>query len=336
MSRLLKATFECEVITPMFLAGAVPSKPEFRISSIKAELRFWLRAVLGGLLNQNTENVALIEQLIMGGTKFEANQSNLCLRIIDEDLNTNYKAILPHKNGKRAAKQNAIIPNSTFTIEIKTVGSDCFFRVKKNRQIKIPSKDIFNIGLILFQFSVLIGGFGRRSNRGFGSVQINKINSSTNDIITTTNDIKDKIVQLYKELTLHLSEVIKQVSENDLIKINSSNHLKSRKEISKWPIIDPNYTEIKIGNNVKWSDFIYNLMNKIHKQKGRKLKQKVLGGFNPRQGSTMKISMIKGHENMYPVFVNFITDTKHKPNKKDFEHILSFPEQEFGAESIEL
>ena len=42
-------TFECEVITPMFLAGADGQTPELRPPSIKGAMRFWWRAVNGHL-----------------------------------------------------------------------------------------------------------------------------------------------------------------------------------------------------------------------------------------------------------------------------------------------
>jgi len=39
-----KVTFECEVITPMFMAGADGRKPELRPSEFKGMMRFWWRA----------------------------------------------------------------------------------------------------------------------------------------------------------------------------------------------------------------------------------------------------------------------------------------------------
>lgn len=42
-----KITFECETITPMFLAGADGQRPELRAPSIKGALRFWWRAMRG-------------------------------------------------------------------------------------------------------------------------------------------------------------------------------------------------------------------------------------------------------------------------------------------------
>lgn len=331
MSRLLKATYDCEVITPMFLAGADQTKPEFRISSIKAELRFWLRAVLGGLLNQNLNQVALIEQLIFGGTNNQSNQSNVQLKFVNpKKITTDYLPMLPHKKGN-LAKQNAINPKNRFEIEIKTVGNNSIFFFGHNeRSVSVKSELIYNIALDVFQLSILLGSLGRRSNRGFGSVQINKINDERYYSFTSRKTVKQTITEIFNELNKGLMKLAKHLQNKGIIKLSNSEN-KNQAGISKWPILDNKYTQITIGKPVAWDEFIYDLMKTIHIDKGKnKLKEKVLGDFKPRQGSTMKISMIRADEKdleMYPVFTNFITDTKGKPNRKDFEYILSFPEK---------
>ncbi|WP_201721812.1 type III-B CRISPR module RAMP protein Cmr1 [Desulfotomaculum copahuensis] len=40
-----RITFECRVLTPMFIAGADGLTPEFRAPSLKGAMRFWWRAV---------------------------------------------------------------------------------------------------------------------------------------------------------------------------------------------------------------------------------------------------------------------------------------------------
>ncbi|MFH0988531.1 MAG: type III-B CRISPR module RAMP protein Cmr1 [bacterium] len=41
-----KVTFKCEVITPMFLGGADPDKPELRPPSIRGAMRWWFRTMI--------------------------------------------------------------------------------------------------------------------------------------------------------------------------------------------------------------------------------------------------------------------------------------------------
>jgi len=48
---MLQHTFECEVLTPLFLGGAEPrGTPELRPPSLRGVMRYWYRALLGGCL----------------------------------------------------------------------------------------------------------------------------------------------------------------------------------------------------------------------------------------------------------------------------------------------
>lgn len=66
--------FTCEVITPMFLAGADGSTPELRPASIKGAMRFWWRAMNGGLVRKDEQGrwdyseLKKRESEIFGGT----------------------------------------------------------------------------------------------------------------------------------------------------------------------------------------------------------------------------------------------------------------------------
>lgn len=52
--RELKATLE--IVTPLFLGGANPrGAPELRAASVRGVLRFWLRALLGGVLGDDPQ-----------------------------------------------------------------------------------------------------------------------------------------------------------------------------------------------------------------------------------------------------------------------------------------
>ena len=68
--------FDCEVITPMFLAGADTDKPEIRPASIKGMLRFWWRALHG-----SDPNYKKREAEIFGGTGENEGRSKVLLRV---------------------------------------------------------------------------------------------------------------------------------------------------------------------------------------------------------------------------------------------------------------
>jgi CRISPR-associated protein Cmr1 len=145
MSRVV---FECESVTPIFMYGADGTTPELRPASIKGLMRFWWRAINGDL---PLDDLKKQEDEIFGNTEkkssFSINLSNIALK---KEL----KNPIPHKKkgDKGYHQKNAFIENQTFQV---------IFRGK-------------NLELIsnIFKLSTLLGGFGQRSRRGFGSIRI--------------------------------------------------------------------------------------------------------------------------------------------------------------------
>src|SRR6266566_813193 len=66
-----EVTFEVETITPLFLAGADQTKAELRAPSFRGEMRYWLRALVGGLVGTGPEGlkkVRDVETEVFGAT----------------------------------------------------------------------------------------------------------------------------------------------------------------------------------------------------------------------------------------------------------------------------
>ena len=45
-----EVTFDVQTVTPLFLAGADQATAELRAPSFRGEMRYWLRALVGGLV----------------------------------------------------------------------------------------------------------------------------------------------------------------------------------------------------------------------------------------------------------------------------------------------
>jgi CRISPR-associated protein Cmr1 len=141
-------TFTCETITPMFLAGADGQTPELRAPSIKGALRFWWRAMNGDLgLGELKER----EDEIFGGT---GNRSSFTIQIFQSDFSTSISELVPHKP---FMKQQAFQVGETIEIKFTSIKPK-FFDIEKIKS--------------LFQLVVCLGGFGKRSRRGMGSLKI--------------------------------------------------------------------------------------------------------------------------------------------------------------------
>ncbi len=144
-------TFECEIITPMFLAGADGTTPELRAPSIKGALRFWWRAMNGHL---SLSELKKREGEIFGDnnnrSKFTINVSELNIR------NISSAAPIPHKGYK--------IP----CIMPKTI-----FEVRLIIPVETPQWNMAKCQALFELFSVL-GDIGKRARRGMGSFDIVK------------------------------------------------------------------------------------------------------------------------------------------------------------------
>jgi CRISPR-associated protein Cmr1 len=149
-------TFTCETITPMFLAGA-DGTPELRAPSIKGALRFWWRAINGHL---SLKDMREAEGEIFGDT---TKRSNVIIIVREQPRKENIEpnALLPHKNN--SARPDSYKIKTTLTIEFKLV-----------KTVKINIAESFDLESLrkLFTSVCVLGGFGKRSRRGFGSVTI--------------------------------------------------------------------------------------------------------------------------------------------------------------------
>lgn len=165
-----KIIFTCKTVTPLVMNGAYGDQPELRPPGIKASLRFWWRALHGHLeLNQLQEQ----EAKIFGSTK---GRSKVMIRI-EEGIGTEIisQSILPHKGGSIA---------QTFPVD-KT------FKIRL--ECEINQKEMLKN---LFILACTLGGWGKRSRRGFGSVVVTGI--EINSIIDSDfNKMPESIDEIY-------------------------------------------------------------------------------------------------------------------------------------------
>ncbi len=78
-----KLTVELETVTPLFLGGAEPrgSPPELRAASVRGALRYWLRALLGGVMGDgDLSTLRATEDFVFGSTETGASAVIVTLR----------------------------------------------------------------------------------------------------------------------------------------------------------------------------------------------------------------------------------------------------------------
>jgi len=161
---------ELETVTPLFMYGADQNHPEIRAASIKGVMRWWWRAVVA---EENIKKLRTGEIEIFGSIN-KKSSFFLSVDIIGKFNPIKYR-LLPY--GTKKFELPSIPPGYKFGVEI---------------QSDSELKSAYNI----FKLAILLGGFGKRSRRGSGSVTLNDWNFKNVDdifkiIITLLNCFKD-------------------------------------------------------------------------------------------------------------------------------------------------
>jgi CRISPR-associated protein Cmr1 len=152
-----------ETVTPLFLGGANPrGKPELRAASFRGAMRFWLRALLGGVLGDSVETVGQEEAKRFGSTEGASPVVVRAKTIGDQPLvEGSYRPLLhnPQKNFRFPGFRDRQMFNLVLSV----------------RPGAVPLPEITIASALLF---CNLGGLGKRSRRGFGSLQIIKVRTS--------------------------------------------------------------------------------------------------------------------------------------------------------------
>jgi len=205
-------SFECEIITPMFLGGADGRTPDLRPPSIKGALRFWWRAMNGYLPiddiimsdGEIKKGLRTQEAEIFGSGGHDANRSGVIIRTTHPEL-SQVKTAFPKANISVSAKGKL---QSVNLLEYLAYGTyDWDKQLKKNifhqsyysvgQKFKIimlfPRETAYQNAVFecLYLMSI-IGGIGSRSRNGYGRLKIDGINNyiSSKDFVSFVNSLK--------------------------------------------------------------------------------------------------------------------------------------------------
>ncbi len=167
-------TFNCEIITPMFLAGADGKSPELRPSSIKGALRFWWRAMHGDL---SITELHAKESSVFGCGGEHATRSRISIDVRPHTLPIN-QGLSEKKIDTPSPTLND--PERTIRAQLFTylaygahqreyfkVGSQFSVTFRYHKLIS-PENDF----VIPFELISFFGGLGARGRNGFGSFKI--------------------------------------------------------------------------------------------------------------------------------------------------------------------
>jgi len=248
--------YSLKTITPNFCSGSDGRKAEIRPSSIKGSLRYWFRAVVA---EKNLKKLHKKENEIFGSTDEASSFAIKIPNIREVNKSNNIKSKKPVPRPNKNFRNKAVKEDVKIDVEI----------ILYNSELKKEIKSTFDIFLML-------GSFGQRSRRGFGSIQ-RRQNKYSNK--------KDFLHELKEKLeVLNDSEI---TIENNTLKINNKN--------------DPEYPyikEVSIGSNNNFSrkELLTQISESTHKNPDDEL-----GSFNPRMASPVYVTIKEINNKFYPV-----------------------------------
>jgi len=187
-----KLTVTLETVTPMFLAGADGRTPELRAASFRGALRFWLRALLGAYAGDDLKTLHEEESKVFGSTD---GASPVIVRTAawDHSLKQGNRRVLPHSERKRFALP-AFVEGSQFTLTLATR----------------PGQQLPDEALAALLLMLNLGGVGKRSRRGFGSLQAIEAVQETLILPEGAKALLEEQPEDGKALAQHLSDVLDQ------------------------------------------------------------------------------------------------------------------------------
>lgn len=205
--------FTLTVVSPTFMYGAYQRggdvQPEMRAQSVRGQLRYWLRAIIGA---QDTNLKAMWdrESAVFGSTGMG---SAVSVRVYPrQGIQTGNEPMLPHREfgGGNVSRALAITANQRFSLQLVTR----------------PGVDLPADALNALKVWSLIGGTGKRSRRMFGAVRL----SSKDEAWYATPQTVDELIALTGTT---LKAVIGAPPK--------------RASIPDWPTLHPQHSWVVIG-----------------------------------------------------------------------------------------
>jgi len=202
-------TFTCEIITPMFLAGADGAKLEIRPPSIKGALRFWWRAMHGHL---PIEELRKKETEIFGGGGNDGKRSSVTIKIHEDktEILKNNNIGIDNDTGIGYLLYSSLFLNKR----------DCLEPHKeKTFKVLLSSQDISKLKEAVKAFFCLVffDGLGSRTRRGAGAICVKKIEGNAKrELINVLKIFKTKTIKTKEDVQIHIETYLKPLITNQM------------------------------------------------------------------------------------------------------------------------
>ncbi|WP_052889892.1 type III-B CRISPR module RAMP protein Cmr1 [Thermogemmatispora carboxidivorans] len=261
---MLKATFEIEVTTPLFLAGANQAEAELRPPSLRGAMRYWYRALIGGTTGGNLDKVRRREAQVFGETEYGSPIRVLISHGDTLKIKGSAESFKLHqlKKGKKDLSQVlALVSGEEYLLwpalisgkrSYYDVGSrfSCHLSIanRAHGQDHPSNEDLLLEAIASLWLLTNLGGLGARSRRCAGSLLITNFDLGQSGLLpgdlTKAFERASSISDLQDKITLGINSFKKILS-------NSDNDRKAAFSNTRFDIIHPSKCSIYIISHKK-------------------------------------------------------------------------------------
>ncbi|MFQ3568275.1 MAG: type III-B CRISPR module RAMP protein Cmr1 [Aggregatilineales bacterium] len=220
---MARLNFVLSTASPWFVYGADPrGQPELRAASIRGQLRYWLRALIGARTTDLSE-VWKQETAVFGST---GSASPISVRILPLELEENavYKVpMLPHRQGSAGDRSPTPAVGNDYRISLSFI---------TRPGVGFPQDFMPALSLWL-----LLGGVGKRSRRMFGAPRV----------VGFSCDPEDLVIEKWWAKRPKDPNRVSLVVKDTLDRYLSHSVLADTKDIPLFPTLHPKHSWIVVG-----------------------------------------------------------------------------------------
>lgn len=214
-----------EITTPIFLGGSDARQlaTSIRIPSIRGQVRYWLRAVLGRRVGNDVAALKTAENNLMGYTgasslvRFQVQEGKRLLETAD-------RYMLPHRQiEKDKVKAKAFAEKQQFLLS-----------VTPRPGLKTVPDELLAALLLWLN----LGGLGKRTRRGYGSLRCVRATATADDVAA------DKLALFTNNQDEGLSDYLRRVLDWVQVAVQAQ-------PLAEWPdypILLPEFTAVWVSN----------------------------------------------------------------------------------------
>jgi len=230
-------SFDIEFITPLFMSGADQQDAELRAPSIKGAMRYWFRAMMGKVLNDDWKTIRIKENEIFGSTLDQSNSKA-------SDVSIELREIKVNKVDRNKAKAVPFFTQKTQGILY--LGFSFYKWDKNSKQYQLnrnfintgstfnitlanrpgTKNEVLDVACACLWLLENFGAVGSRSRRGFGSFRIKQTNSN----LSKLNFDKPQMIGDFGRYFTENIKVIEKIF-SDYVGLSSSTYMTDRKQV---------------------------------------------------------------------------------------------------------